>query len=76
MTDCQNNLRQIGLAFKVWALEHNDQYPFNVSTNAGGSLERCARGADGFEKDSVPHFQIIANDLSTPSFLVCPQDHS
>src|SRR5579883_528750 len=27
---CENNLRQIGLAFKVWALDHNDRYPFNV----------------------------------------------
>jgi hypothetical protein len=76
ISGCQNNLRQIGLAFKVWALEHNDQYPFNVSSNSGGSLEFCARDAEGFEKDPVPHLIIIANDLSTPSFLVCPQDSS
>ena len=73
-SDCQNNLRQLGLAFKVWALEHNDQYPFNVSTNAGGSLELCARDHDGFETNPVPHLMIIANDLSTPTFLVCPKD--
>jgi len=76
LSDCQNNLRQLGLAFKVWALEHNDQYPFNVSTNAGGSLELCERGLDGFEKDPVPHLLVIASDLSTPSFLVCPNDPS
>jgi hypothetical protein len=74
--DCQNNLRQIGLAFKVWALEHNDQYPFNVSTNAGGTLELCAAGADGFDNNAVAHFLIIANELTTPSFLVCPKDRS
>jgi prepilin-type processing-associated H-X9-DG protein len=73
-TDCQNNLRQIGLAFKVWALERNDQYPFNVSTNAGGSLELCSRGADGFENNPAPHFLVISNELSTTAFLVCPDD--
>jgi hypothetical protein len=73
-TDCQNNLRQIGLALKVWALEHNDQYPFNVSTNAGGSLELCSSGADGFENNPVPHLRVISNELSNTSFLVCPDD--
>ena len=76
ISDCQNNLRQLGLALKVWALDHNDQYPFNVSTNAGGSLEFCDRDAEGFEKDPVPHLIIIANDLGTPAFLVCPKDSS
>jgi hypothetical protein len=74
--DCQNNLRQIGLAFKVWALEHNDQFPFNVSTNQGGSLELCARDADGFELNPLPHFLIISGDLSNPRFLACPNDSS
>jgi hypothetical protein len=74
LTDCQNNLKQIGLSFKVWELEHNDQFPFNVSTNSGGTLELCAPGPDGFDKNAIAHFLIISNELSTPSFLVCPND--
>ena len=74
LSDCQNNLRQVGLAFKVWALEHNDQFPFNVSTNLGGSLELSARDGDGFEIDPAPHLVIISNELSTPGFLLCPKD--
>jgi prepilin-type processing-associated H-X9-DG protein len=73
-TDCQNNLRQIGLAMKVWALERNDQFPFNVSTNSGGSLELCSRGPDGFETDPSSHLKLISNELSSTSFLVCPSD--
>jgi hypothetical protein len=76
LSDCQNNLRQIGLAFKVWALDHNDQYPFNLSTNSGGTLELCAVGPDGFDKNAVAHFVIISNELSSPNFLVCPNDTS
>ena len=75
LNDCQNNLRQIGLAFKVWALEHNDQYPFNVSSNAGGTLELCNVGPDGFDRNAASHFLLIANELSTPGFLICPNDH-
>jgi hypothetical protein len=73
---CENNLRQIGLALKVWALEHNDQYPFNVSTNSGGTLELCARGPDGFDNNAISHFLTIREDLGTPQLLVCPNDRS
>ena len=75
-TSCQNNMRQIGLAFKVWALEHNDRFPFNVSTNSGGTLELCAPGNDGFDKNALAHFMVISNELGTPNLLVCPDDSS
>ncbi len=73
-TDCENNLRQIGLALKVWALEHNDQYPFNVSTNLGGSLELCDIGNDGFDRNARAHLLIISSDLGDTALLVCPND--
>ena len=73
---CENHLRQIALAFKVWALEHNDQFPFNVSTNAGGTLELCKPGPDGFDQNALVHFRAVGGDLLNPEFLVCPSDHS
>lgn len=76
LSDCENNLRQIGLSFKVWELEHNDQFPFNVSTNAGGTLELCGTGPDGFDKNAIAHFLVISNELGTPALLVCPNDRS
>ena len=54
---CVNNLKQIGLAFRTWALDNDGQFPFNVSTNAGGTREFCAVGADGFDSNAVLHFQ-------------------
>ncbi len=76
--DCVNNLRQIGLAFRTWAVDHADQYPFNVSTNDGGTRELCVRDRDGFEVDPALHLQIITNadELTTPMLLICPEDHS
>lgn len=72
--NCMNNMKQVGLAFKVWALDHNDQYPFNVSTNGGGTLELCAPGADGFDHNATIHFRVLSNELATTRILVCPCD--
>lgn len=73
---CVNNLKQIGLAFKTWAIDNDGQFPFNVSTNAGGTMELCARGTDGFDTNAALHFQVMSNELSTPRILVCPKDSS
>jgi len=74
MINCSNNMKQIGLAFKVWAIDHNDQFPFNVKTNAGGTLELCNRDQNGFELNPLAHLLVISNELSTPKILTCPAD--
>ena len=74
--DCVNNLRQIGLAFRVFAIDNGGRFPFNLSTKSGGTLELCQRGSDGFDSNAAIHFQLASNELSTPRLLVCPKDHS
>jgi len=74
--NCVNNLKQIGLAYKIWALDNNDQYPFTVSTNAGGTREWVRPSTDGTDRNPALHFQILSNELSTPKILVCPGDAS
>jgi hypothetical protein len=71
---CATNLNQIGIAFRQWAVGSFDSFSFNVSTNAGGTLELCAVGIDGFDRSAVRHFQALSNELSTPKILVCPRD--
>jgi prepilin-type processing-associated H-X9-DG protein len=73
---CVNNLKQIGLAFRTWAIDNNGPFPFNVSTNTGGTMEFCAVGSDGFDNNAALHFQVMSNELSTPRILVCPKDES
>ena len=72
--NCVNNLKQIGIAFRVWALDHGDQYPFNVSTNLGGTLEACAPGADSFDQNAAVHFMALSNELGVTHILICPND--
>ena len=65
---CGNNLKQIGLAFRTWELDNNDQFPMQVSTNDGGTRELIS-GPNTFV-----HFAAMSNELSTPAILLCPQE--
>jgi len=66
--NCVNNLKQTGLAFRVWYNGQADWLPMNVSTNRGGTKE-FTTGADTFR-----HFQVMSNELNTTKILVCPAD--
>jgi hypothetical protein len=66
--NCTNNLKQIGLAFKTWALDNDDKFPMHCATN-GGTLGMMSSGA--IWRD----FRAMSNELSTPKILVCPADN-
>jgi competence protein ComGC len=68
--NCVNNLKQVGLGFRVWSGDNNDKYPMLVSTNQGGSMELALAG------DASATFQVMSNELSTPKILVCRNDSS
>jgi prepilin-type processing-associated H-X9-DG protein len=65
---CINNLKQVGLAFRIYANDHGDQFPWSVSTNQGGSAEFTNSGGN------VAHFAIASNELNTPKILSCSFD--
>jgi len=67
---CVNNLKQIGLAYRLWEGDNGDKFPQHVSTRIGGAMEQAARG------NVAPVFQVMSNELSTPKILVCPADTS
>ena len=73
-TRSQNNLMQIGLAFRLWGRHGGNQYPFAVSTAKGGTRELCHPDSNGYEPNPVPTFKAMANELSTPGILVVPND--
>ena len=70
----ESNLKQIGLAFRIWEQDNNDQYPFNVSQAQGGVKELCETDSDGFEKNPAAVFMVMSNELFTPRILVCAND--
>jgi prepilin-type processing-associated H-X9-DG protein len=66
--NCVNNLKQCGLAFRIWEGDNGDKYPMDVPLAKGGTKE-FDTGADTFR-----HFQVMSNELSTPKILICPAD--
>jgi prepilin-type processing-associated H-X9-DG protein len=58
---CESNLKMLGLDFRVWAIEHNGKFPFNVPTSEGGTLELCQRGTDGVDAHALGHYLCISN---------------
>ncbi|MDB6018689.1 MAG: hypothetical protein JWR19_3178 [Pedosphaera sp.] len=74
--NCVNNMKQIGLSFRIWSGDHNDRYPFNLGVLEGGTRESRDAGGDGFDRNSAEHFRILSNELFTPKLLVCPLDTS
>jgi len=70
MLTCVNDLKHVGLAFRIWEDDHNGKYPMQVSTTNGGAMELVASG------NPVPVFQVMSNELSTPKVVVCPEDRN
>jgi hypothetical protein len=70
-----NNLKQIGLAFRIWEGDHNNQYPCNVSQAQGGTRELCQPDSNGYDQNPGPTFKALSNMLGgNPRLLVCPND--
>ena len=72
---CTNNLRQIGLGLKIWAMDFNDRYPTQVPASEGGPPDQSAFATAPY---GAPYtyqvFGVLSNELSTPRILVCPSD--
>jgi prepilin-type N-terminal cleavage/methylation domain-containing protein len=68
--NCVNNLKEIGLAYRIWGGDNNDKFPMQISiTNTnGGTMELTETG------NVVATFQIMSNELSTPRLLYCTAD--
>lgn len=66
--NCVNHLKQVGLAFRMWALDNNDMFPMQVSVTNGGTMELVDAGS------VYVHFLVLSNELNTPKLLICPQD--
>jgi hypothetical protein len=67
---CVNNMKNIGLAFRIYATDHGDRFPFNTGAGKPGAR------VEATEMDPIQAFRAIGNELGTPKILVCPADSS
>jgi prepilin-type N-terminal cleavage/methylation domain-containing protein/prepilin-type processing-associated H-X9-DG protein len=66
---CVNNLKNVGLAFRIFATDNSDQYPMSIPTASGGSAD-----ANAAPLLTYMHFAALSNELATPKIVVCPSD--
>jgi prepilin-type N-terminal cleavage/methylation domain-containing protein/prepilin-type processing-associated H-X9-DG protein len=62
---CVSNLKQVGLAFTMFADDNGDRYPWALDSNDGGTKTFGAAWL---------HYYAISNEIVTPKVLHCPSD--
>jgi len=59
---CVNNLRQMGIAMRMWANDNQDRFPWS-STNINETILK-----------PYAYCLLATNELNSPKILVCPED--
>jgi prepilin-type N-terminal cleavage/methylation domain-containing protein len=82
---CTNNIKQVGLALKIWEGDNSDRMPMAVAAASGGASDFLAHG--GSVNGTTPAlptggvfnpgmvFMSMSNELSTPKTVYCPSDN-
>ena len=63
---CANNLKQTAQAFRTFANDHDNRFPFEVPDLVNQNLDRRA----------WTQFLVLSNELGSPKILWCPGDPS
>ncbi len=75
---CANNLKQIGLSFKVFANDNDDRFPYRVT---GWAVTGVMNNANFFPPTLATtrvwaHFGAMSNELGSAKILMCPGDRN
>lgn len=65
---CVGNLRQVGLAYQLWANDNGNKFPAQVPVADGGARELVQSGF------AYASYLVMSNELNTPKLLICPED--
>lgn len=78
---CASNLKQVGLAFRIWEGDNNDTYPQGLCGNATslpGTTAWPAKPTAVATATASPNtyqvFMVMSNELSNPQVMSCPAD--
>lgn len=73
--NCTDNLRQIGMAYKIFAENNGGYYPQAVSFASGGSSENVQHGNTVASRlNPIQPFMVMSNELANPKVVFCPVD--
>ena len=72
--NCVNNLKQVGLSFRIWGGDNGERYPMRVPFSEGGPANQVAINAGTGAGTTYQIFQVMSNELGTPKIVNCPSD--
>lgn len=64
---CVSNLRQMGLALRMWSEDNESRFPWRLPVASGGTQG---------EIEAWKSFALIQSEISTPKVFKCPSDSS
>jgi prepilin-type N-terminal cleavage/methylation domain-containing protein len=78
--NCSNNLKQVGIAFRTWAINHNGYTPAQTPSAQGGNADsdvgvRAVTASQTSSRGISKMFLTMSNELSTPKVLFCPAEY-
>jgi prepilin-type N-terminal cleavage/methylation domain-containing protein len=76
--NCVSNLKQVGLAFRIWQGDNGDRFPMAVTTNNGGGQYWVGQNNTAPGVGTAPNvgnlFNVMSNELSAAKIVTCPSD--
>jgi prepilin-type N-terminal cleavage/methylation domain-containing protein len=77
---CSNNLKQVGVAFRTWAIAHNGYMPMTLASAMGGNSDtdvgvRSVQATQVASRGVSKMFLTMSNELNTPKVLFCPAEY-
>jgi prepilin-type N-terminal cleavage/methylation domain-containing protein len=66
---CVNNLKNVGLALRIFAADHARTFPGSLPVASGGFQEPLADASQLWR-----HWLVVTSQLATPKLLLCPAD--
>jgi prepilin-type N-terminal cleavage/methylation domain-containing protein/prepilin-type processing-associated H-X9-DG protein len=77
--NCTNNLKQVGLSFRTFAIDNDGNMPQTLAAGAGGNSDtdvgiRTVAGTQLASRGVSKMFLTMSNELSTPKILYCPAE--
>jgi prepilin-type N-terminal cleavage/methylation domain-containing protein len=66
---CATNLKQIALAMRNWADDHDGKFPWKIDQTMGGGMPN---GTDNAKANL--QLSIVSNELASTKILLCPND--
>ena len=83
---CVNNLKNVGLACRIFATDNSGRFPWDVPVSEGGAADYVVAtggtnfpGGPGGQVNLAANpawaiFAVLSNELSTPKIILCPSD--